>query len=146
MARKDTPSAADLAFIHAPRLRQQPVRPGGWTGPRIVTFIVTLAATGCVTRAAAATGLSRKSAYALERRDPAFACLWQQAVAAHRTARVGRDGRQSRKGDKFDETDTPPAPDRSGDGRPNRRAWADAQRDGFFAGLRQSGPTVATPS
>ena len=131
----------------APRLGNMPTPAGGWSGARIVTFIITLAASGRVTRAAAATGLSRKSSYALRRRDPAFARLWDQAIAAHRQARVGANSRDGRgrgrgNGDEVDKVDAPPSPPAPGDTRSNRRAWADAHRDGFFAGLRQSRPTV----
>jgi hypothetical protein len=125
----------------------EPARSGGWSGRRIVTFILALAAGGCVTRAAAATGLSRKSAYALQGRDPAFAALWEQAIAAHRQARVDANSRSRRgraEGDEVDKVDRPPAPPASGDNWSSRRAWADAHRDGFFAALRQSRPTVPT--
>jgi len=47
-----------------------------------VTFIVTLAATRSVTLAARAVGMSRKSAYALKQRDPAFAFAWAAASRA----------------------------------------------------------------
>lgn len=47
-----------------------------------ITFIVTLATTRCVTLAACDSGLSRKSAYALKARDPAFAAAWQGALNA----------------------------------------------------------------
>ena len=67
-----------------------------WTGGKAVTFIVTLAATRCVTLAARAAGMSRKSAYALKARDPAFAHAWESALNARR------------QGGKVEEVEAPP--------------------------------------
>lgn len=53
------------------------IRRDGWTNGKRVTFFVTLAATGSVTSACASVGLSRKSAYALRKRDRTFASLWE---------------------------------------------------------------------
>src|SRR4051812_36081217 len=90
----------------------RPRRAGEWTPDRVVTFIVTLAATGSVTLAAREVGMSRKSAYALKARDPAFAAAWNAAVKAG-------------KGDKADKPDTPPAPPPKVTGPPasSRRIW-----------------------
>ena len=59
-------------------------RRDGWTAERQLRFLHALARTRCVTRAAAAAGLSRKSAYRLRgRADGAlFAALWDRAVQA----------------------------------------------------------------
>jgi len=64
-----------------------------------VTFIVTLAAAKSVTLAARAAGMSRKSAYALQSRDPAFAAAWAQVVGAPPKGRARA---------KADKADTPP--------------------------------------
>jgi hypothetical protein len=65
-----------------------------WDTAKAVTFIVTLAATWSVTLAALEAGMSRKSAYALKRRDPAFAAAWNAALAP-------------RQGNKVEEVDEP---------------------------------------
>jgi hypothetical protein len=59
-------------------------RRDGWTAQRQLRFLDTLARTRSVTRAAAAAGLSRKSAYRLrDRSDGAlFAALWDRLVSA----------------------------------------------------------------
>jgi hypothetical protein len=62
----------------------RPHRSHEWSKGKAVTFIVTLAATQSVTLAAKAAGMSRKAAYALKSRDPAFADAWKVAVAARR--------------------------------------------------------------
>jgi hypothetical protein len=59
----------------------RPNRPHEWSKGKAVTFIVTLAATRSVTLAARAAGMSRKAAYALKSRDPAFADAWKVALA-----------------------------------------------------------------
>ena len=74
---------------------RRPRRPHEWNAGTAVTFIVTLAATGSVTLAAREAGMSRKSAYALRARDPAFAASWDAALNAS-------------KGHKVDEVDRPP--------------------------------------
>lgn len=70
-------------------------RAGEWTQAKAVTFIVTLAARRSVTLAAQRSGMSRKAAYALKHRNPAFAAAWNAAIAA------------SMQGDKVDEADRP---------------------------------------
>ena len=65
---------------HLPNLRPR-IRRDGWTNGRRVTFFVTLAASGSVTFACASVGISRKSAYALKKRDRTFASLWERALA-----------------------------------------------------------------
>ena len=80
----------DLASCHRPR------RPAEWTESKAIAFIVTLAGTGIVTLAAREAGMSRKAAYALKRRDPLFAGLWEKAkriAARYRgTKPVGNNG------------------------------------------------------
>jgi hypothetical protein len=70
----------------APRRR---ARADGWINHRRVTFIVTLAASGSVTFTSASAGLSRKSAYALKKRDSAFASLWERALEVGKASRRG---------------------------------------------------------
>lgn len=135
------------AFALFRRSPRRPRRSHEWSAARIVTFVVTLAASGGVTLAAARAGMSRKSAYSLRGRDPAFACLWDEAIAANRQARmdaVSAKGSGRTKGDKADKTDKPPKPNASGDNWRGSRGWADAERDLFFCALRESRPTVPT--
>jgi hypothetical protein len=99
--------------------------------------LVTLAATQSVTLAARGAGMSRKSAYALKGRDPAFADAWTKALRA-------------RKGDKVaevegvpvlplrDDTATRAAPSNVSigqRGREDERRRQSALRDRFFAQL-----------
>jgi hypothetical protein len=74
-------------------------RSSDWSPAKAVTFIVTLAAHRSVTLAAAEAGMSRRSAYVLKDRDPAFAAAWTAALRA-------RKGR--RQGDKVEEVEGPP--------------------------------------
>ena len=75
--------------------RSRPRRAYEWSNGKIVTFLVTLAASRSVTLAARAAGMSRKSAYALRDRDSAFADAWTKALRA-------------RKGDKVEEVEGVP--------------------------------------
>ena len=86
---------------------RRPRRAKEWNPGAAVTFIVTLAASGTVTRAARAAGMGRKSAYALRLRDPAFAAAWKAALLA-------------RQGDKVEEVDGPRDP--VGQGNRSRRS------------------------
>ena len=73
-------------------LLSRPLRPrrnGEWSGSKALIFIVTLAAHRSVTLAAREAGMSRKSAYALKARDPAFAEAWGEALKNARNARQG---------------------------------------------------------
>lgn len=108
---------------------RRPRRAGEWTDATAVTFIVTLAAHRSVTLAAAGAGMSRKSAYALKRRDPGFAAAWKSALAA--------GARPLREGDKADEIDNPPAGGPWGNSAPLLRTRSEEaqRRDRFFAGL-----------
>ena len=67
-----------------PRTPAPRPRHDGWTVERQMAFIRMLHATGCVTRAAAAAGMSREGAYRLRARADhcAFAGAWDLALAA----------------------------------------------------------------
>lgn len=82
MARHDTPDRAERALAFTGYSTRRPRRAHEWSDARIVTFIVTLAAYRSVTLAAARAGMSRKSAYALKGRNPAFAAAWLAALAS----------------------------------------------------------------
>ena len=117
---------------------RRPARAGEWSGDKAVTFIVTLAATTSVTLAAARAGMSRKSAYALKRRDPAFAAAWDEAVRAGDNPPVAIRPR----GDKVDRLYNPPVMPPKGNGRADRdrdEEW----RDSFFAALATRHPDLA---
>ncbi|WP_052208584.1 hypothetical protein [Croceibacterium mercuriale] len=55
-------------------------RHDGWTPDRTARFLDTLSHKGNVSRAAAAIGLSRETAYCRRRRDPLFARAWAAAM------------------------------------------------------------------
>jgi hypothetical protein len=79
----DSP-ADPLAFEPVPFARR---RRDGWTPERQRQFILALSRIGMVSAAAAAVGMSRKSAYALLERagpDSGFARAWEQAQASGR--------------------------------------------------------------
>ena len=112
-----------------------------WNAGKAVTFIVTLAATRSVTLAARAAGMSRKSAYALKRRDPAFDAAWRAALAP-------------RQGNKVEEVEDPPVSPGQGNSRTlaatraRRRASDTRRRDQFFARFATLGdlmPELAPP-
>lgn len=115
---------------------RRPRRSHEWDAGKAVTFIVTLAATRCVTLAAKEAGMSRKSAYALKDRDPLFAMAWSAASKA-------------RQGDKAHKADIPPPATPRGYSRTpttasanptdEARRFAELQRDLFFARLREQG-------
>ena len=112
------------------RVRASPQRPGradGWTDRRRVTFIVTLAASGSVTFAAVSAGLSRKSAYALKKRDSAFASLWERALEV---------GKASRRGSAEGGNANPRGTVNMVNLRAADRSIASAGRDRFFANLQ----------
>ena len=66
-----------------PRKSSPPVRHDGWSAERQLTFLQTLARTRSVTRAAAAAGMSRESAYRLRARPAGalFAAAWDKTLA-----------------------------------------------------------------
>lgn len=111
----------------------RPRRPGDWTPARAVTFIVTLAATRSVTFAARAAGMSRKAAYALKSRDPAFASAWKAALGAHRPARRQEPARSRSKGNKVHEVDEHPFS--PGQGNRRFRGFDAELRDQFISSL-----------
>ena len=63
------------------------IRRDGWTPARQLAFLDALVRTLSVTRAAAAAGMSRESAYRLRARDPAglFAAAWDRALEGHKS-------------------------------------------------------------
>jgi len=77
----------------------QRFRRDGWTPQRQLRFLDALARTRSVTRAAAASGMSRESAYRLRKRDSAglFAAAWDRLLAAPapRPAKGHRRGKVS---------------------------------------------------
>ena len=115
---------------------RRPRRHGQWTEARAVTFIVTLAAGRSVTLAARRCGMSRKSAYALKSRHPAFAAAWAAAVKAGSQALS--------EGDEVSEVSDPRISSRQGD---SRVANFDAElREHFFSRLAANRPdSVARP-
>ncbi len=119
---------------------RRPRRFGEWTSEHAFTFIVTLAATGSVTLAARRAGMSRKSAYALRTRDPAFAYGWAAAMRASQEPVLSLS-----KGDKVDEVKGPPVGRRDGNASPSRyereRAFS-----GFVAALRDWNPERTSAS
>jgi hypothetical protein len=122
----------------APRIRRD-----GWTNGRRVTFFVTLATTGSVTIASASVGLSRKSAYALKKRDRTFASLWARALAM-----AGKAPRQScserAEGYKCAAPETAATSSSGVKPAVSDRMLAEAERDRFFAALemRRSGASL----
>jgi len=68
----------------------RPIRRDGWTPQRRQQFLEMLAAGFDVRRACAGVALSRQTAYALRRREPAFAQAWDGAL---RSARAAEDER-----------------------------------------------------
>lgn len=112
------------------------IRHDGWTAERQLRFLDALARTRSVTRAAAAVGLTRKSAYRLRDRAEGalFAAAWDRTLRAppagtceqrnsrkrHERHKAGtaRDlffgellQRLSREGHDSDKSDNPPNPD-----------------------------------
>ena len=97
-------------------------------------FLVTLAARRSVTLAARASGISRKSAYALKARDSAFAEAWIAALSAPLPPLEGDRPKRS-------------APSNSSSNlpRPDRAIGDAIRRERFFAALRESS-RLAPPS
>jgi hypothetical protein len=117
-----------LHIVSKPR---RPRRAGEWAADNAVTFIVTLAATQSVTLAARGARMSRKSAYALRARDPAFAAAWALALKAV--------GAHSGEGNKVEEVEDPPVPSGQGDASPSRLGRG-REFAGLVAKLRASTP------
>ena len=101
--------------------RRSPRRSHEWSAARAVNFIVTLAATRSVTLAARAACMSRKSAYALKSRDPAFAAAWAAAEKAGVTSMRPGPALDLPKGDKVEEVEDPPVSPPYGYASPSRR-------------------------
>ena len=116
---------------------RRPRRAGEWTEGKAVTFIVTLAAHRNVTLAAARADMSRKSAYALKRRDPAFCAAWDAAVAAAALP--------ARKGDKGDDLHNPPVGVPLGYTGPSAEQ-VDCSFEEMLRRLRDSGTQSLAPS
>ena len=55
-------------------------KPGGWTKAKREAFLVELAASCNIVRAAALVGMGQGGAYRLRKREPAFAAQWQAAL------------------------------------------------------------------
>ena len=81
--------------LHLISISRRPRRSNEWSTGKAVTFIVTLAATRCVTLAARSAGMSRKSAYALKARDPVIVEAWNTVLATASAKRTQGD-RQTR--------------------------------------------------
>jgi hypothetical protein len=126
-----------MKHLLPPSRSDRRIRADGWTHSRRVTFCVTLAASGSVTFAAASAGLSRKSAYALKKRDAAFASLWNRSLSAAMAARQ-EICRRAAKGNEFHATPDP----RQSINFINRRKADIAERDRFFASLEAGLPVV----
>jgi len=122
-----------LHMLSKPHRRR---RAGEWTGDKAVTFIVTLAATGSVTLAAGSARMSRKSAYALKTRDPAFAAAWGLALNAA--------ARRPGQGNKVEEVHEPPVPPSQGDtGAAMPGAWRAGDTGAAMPGAGRAGDTGA---
>ena len=81
-------------------IRPSPARPrhDGWTPARQLAFLGALSLTRCVTRSAAAAGMSRKSAYRLRGRPDGalFAARWDQILRSpHSPSPAPRPGHES---------------------------------------------------
>ena len=121
-----------MHFLSRPRRAR---RSGEWTSERAVTFIVTLGTSRCVTLAARAAGMSRKSAYALKNRDPAFAAAWRAALQVGEAARVKAQLCPARQGN----SQSGASPSTLSTSMPRRSLEAaSAEREEFFARLRES--------
>ena len=114
-----------MQFLSRPR---RPRRSGEWTPAKAVTFIVTLAAHRSVTLAAEEAGMSRKSAYVLKDRDPAFAAAWDAAL---------RTRKSRRQGDKVEEVEGPPVSSSQGNTL-HASLRADRRADRLFVALGRS--------
>lgn len=108
--------------MHQQRTPQR-FRRDGWTPARQLAFLGALARTRSVTRAAAAAGMSRESAYRLRKRDPGglFAAAWDRVLS----------------------TPAPRAP--KGHRRSKPRAWRQAVKDAGFAAFSRKGHNVDDP-
>ena len=127
---------------------RRPRRSGEWTPENAVTFIVTLAATQSVTLAARRAGMSRKSAYALKLRDPAFAHAWAAAMNVSRKPAPSlckQPVLRLSKGDKVEEVNGVPVSPSYGNASPSR-SERERAFSGFVAALRDWNPEPASAS
>src|SRR5437868_5405972 len=87
-------SAPDSHRSPKPRTK---IREDGWTAERQLRFLDALSRTRSVTKAAAAAGMSRESAYRLrDRRDGTlFAALWDRTLKGHASRHFARSSRST---------------------------------------------------
>jgi hypothetical protein len=123
---------------------RRPCRAGEWTEAKAVTFIVTLAASQSVTLAAARASMSRKSAYALRNRDPAFDAAWNAAISVAGARRA----EASVQVDEIGEVDSPRFKDRRGCKklRTQDGPFDALMRDLFFAAIANQPGTSRSAS
>ena len=57
------------------------IRHDGWNSNRVDLFLRNLSITGCVRQSAMMVGMSKTSAYRLQRRSPEFAIAWDEALS-----------------------------------------------------------------
>jgi len=69
---------------HTPPLPTPTIRHDGWTGDKMATFLETLAETAVVAEACDQARMGMSGAYALRRRNPAFAAAWDAALTIAR--------------------------------------------------------------
>jgi len=87
--------------MHQPQTAQaRSSRRDGWTPARQLRFLDVLGSTRSVTRAAAAAGMSRESAYRLRKRDAhgLFAAAWDRLLAAPTPRPVPSESKGHRRG------------------------------------------------
>jgi hypothetical protein len=110
---------------------QQRFRRDGWTPARQLRFLDTLARTRSVTRAAAAAGMSRESAYRLRARDPngLFAAAWDRVLATARPRARKEAALSPSKGHR----------------RGKLSGWRQAAKDAGFAAFSTKGHEVDEP-
>ena len=123
-----------MYLLSSPR---RPRRSHEWDAGKAVTFVVTLAATQSVTLAAKEAGMSRKSAYALKERDPAFAAVWNAAAKRRRREKTGKAEARPAARAEGDNRAPETMSKVSSDEGDIRRRVAEAYRDQFFARLAE---------
>lgn len=130
-----------MHLISSPRRSR---RAHEWSNAKAVTFIVTLASGRPVTLAARAAGMSRKSAYALKSREPAFRMAWEAAVSSSASKREARPGATVQRpvavANEGDNRTRAPLSSVSTSSPHAARRAAELARDRFFAGLARSRP------
>lgn len=110
---------------------KQRLRRDGWTPARQLRFLDVLARTRSVTRAAAAAGMSRESAYRLRKRDPGglFAAAWDGVLSGSRP--------RARK--------EPALTEPKGHGRGKVSAWRRVVKETGFAAISIKGHELDEP-